>query len=116
MSDTKTVIITGASSGFGLLTAKTLADKGHHVFASMRDIGGKNKAAAESLRSFAAFLPEMASICDLVSLVSSNSLKYLPGVNKGKSLPKRILSAPAISTAYLYIDGSYKNGEAAVSK
>ena len=33
----KIILITGCSSGFGLLTAARLASKGHHVIATMRD-------------------------------------------------------------------------------
>jgi NAD(P)-dependent dehydrogenase (short-subunit alcohol dehydrogenase family) len=47
----KTILITGTSSGFGRLTAETLAHAGHRVFASMRDITGRNHSNAESLRS-----------------------------------------------------------------
>jgi NADP-dependent 3-hydroxy acid dehydrogenase YdfG len=47
------ILITGTSSGFGLLTAKTLAAKGHTVFASKRDVAGKNAAAAAELRAWA---------------------------------------------------------------
>jgi len=36
-----------------LLTAKTLAGKGHHVFATMRGLTGKNKAAAKGLTDYA---------------------------------------------------------------
>jgi NAD(P)-dependent dehydrogenase (short-subunit alcohol dehydrogenase family) len=40
---TKSVIlVTGASSGFGLMTARALAEAGHTVYASMRDTLGRN--------------------------------------------------------------------------
>lgn len=45
----KTILITGASSGFGRLTALTLADSGHKVFAGFRSTEGKKKLVAEEL-------------------------------------------------------------------
>jgi NAD(P)-dependent dehydrogenase (short-subunit alcohol dehydrogenase family) len=45
----KTILITGTSTGFGKLTAITLAKAGHTVIAGMRGINGKNEAAAQEL-------------------------------------------------------------------
>jgi NAD(P)-dependent dehydrogenase (short-subunit alcohol dehydrogenase family) len=47
----KTVLITGASTGFGRDTAETLTSEGHRVFASFRDIVGRNKSHADALRA-----------------------------------------------------------------
>lgn len=43
------VLITGASTGFGRDASETLARRGHHVFATMRDVNGHNSEHRESL-------------------------------------------------------------------
>eukprot|EP00003_Mantamonas_plastica_P003702 TRINITY_DN12916_c0_g1_i1.p1 TRINITY_DN12916_c0_g1~~TRINITY_DN12916_c0_g1_i1.p1 ORF type:complete len:284 (-),score=102.49 TRINITY_DN12916_c0_g1_i1:8-859(-) len=48
-NNTHRVLITGASSGFGLETSKKLAANGHTVFASLRNTEGKNKEVADEL-------------------------------------------------------------------
>lgn len=54
MPEQLNVIVTGASSGFGDLIARTLATAGHRVFATMRSVDGKNADAAHKLRDWAA--------------------------------------------------------------
>src|SRR5262250_1589515 len=46
----KTILITGASSGLGRITAEAMAHAGHMVFASMRDPNAKNRNHAQELR------------------------------------------------------------------
>jgi NADP-dependent 3-hydroxy acid dehydrogenase YdfG len=46
----KTILITGTSSGFGRDTAETLVSAGHTVYASMRGVEGRNREVAEALR------------------------------------------------------------------
>jgi NAD(P)-dependent dehydrogenase (short-subunit alcohol dehydrogenase family) len=47
------VVITGAGSGFGALTARALADQGHTVYAGMRETTGRNQAQVSAATSYA---------------------------------------------------------------
>lgn len=67
------ILITGASSGFGKLTAHTLLNKGHHVAAAMRDINGKNKKVAKELSDLGA---------KIIELDVTNDESVSGGVNK----------------------------------
>jgi NAD(P)-dependent dehydrogenase (short-subunit alcohol dehydrogenase family) len=49
----KIIVITGASSGFGRLTANALAKAGHAVYASMRQTTGRNAPQAAEVEKFA---------------------------------------------------------------
>ncbi len=53
MNSKQVVLITGSSTGFGRLFTETLARKGHTVFATMRDPGGRNVKNASEIRALA---------------------------------------------------------------
>jgi NAD(P)-dependent dehydrogenase (short-subunit alcohol dehydrogenase family) len=50
----KTIVITGASSGFGALTARALALDGHTVYAGMRETASRNAEQVDAAKHFAA--------------------------------------------------------------
>ncbi len=72
----KTVLITGASNGLGYLSALALARKGYNVWATMRNINGKNSIKKEQLETIAS--EENISITvaelDVTSDTSTNDL------------------------------------------
>lgn len=65
----KVILITGTNSGFGWLTANSLAALGHKVYATMRDTNGKNAAKAKALSEV-----ENITVLD-VSLTDEDSVK-----------------------------------------
>jgi NAD(P)-dependent dehydrogenase (short-subunit alcohol dehydrogenase family) len=48
------ILVTGASSGFGLMTAQSLAQAGHTVYASMRETEGRNAPQIAAIAAWAA--------------------------------------------------------------
>ena len=65
----KVVLITGTNSGFGWLTAKSVAALGHQVYATMRDTNGKNSDKAKALSEI-----ENITVLD-VALTDENSVQ-----------------------------------------
>lgn len=65
----KVVLITGTNSGFGWLTANSVAALGHKVYATMRDTKGKNADKAKALAQV-----ENVTVLD-VSLTDETSVK-----------------------------------------
>jgi NAD(P)-dependent dehydrogenase (short-subunit alcohol dehydrogenase family) len=51
---TRTVLVSGASSGFGAMTVRELALAGDRVYAGMRAVDDRNRPAADDARAFAA--------------------------------------------------------------
>jgi len=79
MSEIKTVLITGTSSGFGLLTARTLLQKGFTVIATMRDVEGRNTKAAGELRNLA---ERTAGTVHVLELDVTSDSSVVPGIQK----------------------------------
>lgn len=61
----KQIILTGSSSGFGLSAVKTLALKGHTVYATMRNVNGVNAAVAKELTDWAKTQHVKVSVVEL---------------------------------------------------
>lgn len=95
-SERRTALITGASSGFGLLTTVTLARRGWHVLATMRDLGRRQKleAAAQAagvlvrIEFLALDVTNAAQIADLAAAVAARPGRLDALVNNaGFSVP-----------------------------
>jgi hypothetical protein len=67
------ILITGASSGFGALTARALAHASHTVYASMRETAGHNAPQVKEAEKYAAEhdidLRPQPGVCDCLRLL-----------------------------------------------
>lgn len=73
----KTVLITGSSTGFGRDTAETLSKEGYKVYASMREPTGRNSTAANALKDQGIHVLELdvtgtRSIENAVDIINKN--------------------------------------------
>jgi len=83
----KIIIIIGASSGFGALTARALAKAGHTVYASMRETRGRNAPQVEETKKFAKDNDVDLRAID-VDVSSQESCDAAMSVNRAR-IPKR---------------------------
>jgi NAD(P)-dependent dehydrogenase (short-subunit alcohol dehydrogenase family) len=64
----KVILITGTNSGFGWLHVHTLSKAGHKVYATVRDLKGRNAAKAEELQSLPNVTVVEAELTDAASV------------------------------------------------
>ena len=76
----KVVLLTGASTGFGRVSAELLAAAGYRVIATMRDIQGRNAAARE----------EVARVADVIELDVTDDHSVEQGVAQALNLAGHI--------------------------
>jgi NAD(P)-dependent dehydrogenase (short-subunit alcohol dehydrogenase family) len=100
MNSKQVVLITGSSTGFGRLFTETLARKGHTVFATMRDPGGRNAKNASEIR----VLAEKESLpIHVVEMDVTNDASVERAVNAANAKAGRI--DVAINNAGYYLSG-----------
>jgi NAD(P)-dependent dehydrogenase (short-subunit alcohol dehydrogenase family) len=100
MSSKQVILITGSSTGFGRLFTETLARKGHTVFATMRDLGGRNAKNASEIRA----LGEKDSLpIHVLEMDVTNDASVARGVEAAVAKAGRI--DVAINNAGYYLSG-----------
>jgi short-subunit dehydrogenase len=76
----KTVVITGASSGFGEESVRAFADKGYRVWGTMRDVEGRN---AKKKRNLEIYSPHISIIDMDVTNDASVENAFIQILNEG---------------------------------
>src|SRR5437879_7545973 len=100
MNSKQVVLITGSSTGFGRLFTETLARKGHTVFATMRDLGGRNAKNVSEIRALA----EKESLpIHVIEMDVINDMSVEGGVDAAVAKAGRI--DVAINNAGYYLSG-----------
>jgi protochlorophyllide reductase len=101
---TRTVIVTGASSGVGLYGTKSLVEKGWHVVMACRDLAKAERAAATlgisradvsvlhldlgSLTSVRTFVTEFRALGKTLDALVNNAAVYLPRLTEPRRSPE----------------------------
>ncbi|WP_238015894.1 oxidoreductase [Dactylosporangium sp. AC04546] len=89
----KTFLVTGASSGLGLVTARVLADKGAHVIMAVRDLEkGRRAARSGSVELKRVDLADLDTVRALAEDLQGRTIDVLIN-NAGVMMPPRRLSA-----------------------
>lgn len=82
----KTILVTGASRGIGLLITKTLISKGHHVFAAIRNVEGRNADVVSKLNKFASDKSGQLTVLEIDVTDADSVLKGIESAEKVKGI------------------------------
>jgi NAD(P)-dependent dehydrogenase (short-subunit alcohol dehydrogenase family) len=74
---TENILITGAGTGFGLLTVQAMLDKGYTVYAGIRDPEGRNAERAAKVHAYAKGTDGEAIVVDLDVLSEDDCRKVV---------------------------------------
>ena len=104
----KSIVITGASSGFGALTARTLARAGHTVYAGIRHTGGRNAPRVTEAADYAA-----EHGVDLRTVPHRPGRPLAPSRNRpvrSGGMPTRCVTRPVLAAHHCGNAAPHRNG------